>query len=403
LKIAVVSSFYSEGMGYTENCLPKALARLGHEVHLLTSQLNVYGNESDYNNTYESFLGCADQGTKKFITDGYTVHRLNSTTVSGYVLIKSLITRLREINPEFVYSIEIASLQTFQLAAIRYLIGFRLFAETHQHLSVVKPYMKNASGGLVRKAFYRLTRTMPTCVASLAVERCYAIAPDCVHVAHRFYGVPMKKLTLRSLGTDTELFHPPATKEEIASRDRMRRQHGYSEDDIVCIYTGRLSESKNPLILAQAVDIAARQKLPFRSLFIGEGNQKAAIASYRNAKVLPFMKHSDLADIYRMGDIAVWPRQESMSMLDATSSGLPLIVSENIGDKNRIDGNGRFYSENHADDLVRVLMSLGSQAERHRLGNAGRAKMEREYSWDSIARKIVFDYLTLIKPSKNPD
>jgi len=32
MRIAFVSSYFSEGMGYTENMLPKALALLGHEV-----------------------------------------------------------------------------------------------------------------------------------------------------------------------------------------------------------------------------------------------------------------------------------------------------------------------------------------------------------------------------------
>lgn len=63
MKIAVVTTFYSEGMGYTENCLPKALVELGHEVDVITSNLNVYGNDEDYKETYEAFLGEADQGT----------------------------------------------------------------------------------------------------------------------------------------------------------------------------------------------------------------------------------------------------------------------------------------------------------------------------------------------------
>ncbi len=65
MKIVIVSSFYSEGMGYSENNLPKALASLGHEVHVITSNLNVYGTSSDYPKNYESFLGPADQGVKR--------------------------------------------------------------------------------------------------------------------------------------------------------------------------------------------------------------------------------------------------------------------------------------------------------------------------------------------------
>ncbi len=384
-------------MGYTENCLPKALAHLGHDVHLYTSNLNVYGNEDNYRETYESFLGPADQGIQTFSDDGFKVHRLASTTFSNYVLIRGLAAQVRKMRPDFVYSLEIASLQTFQLAATASLFGFRLFAETHQHLSVVKPDIKNPGGNPLKKAAYRLTRTLPTFLASLAVEKCYAISPDCVYVANNFYGVPAKKLSLRPLGTDTELFHPPVSPADIASRVRLRREFGYSEEDILCVYTGRFSDDKNPLALAQAVERAAQQNPRFHSLFVGEGMQKSAILARRNSKTLPFMKHSQLAEIYRMADIAVWPRQESMSMLDAASSGLPLIVSETIGDRTRIEGNGLFFKEDDAEDLARALTSLQCSGDRKRLGETGRNKMLRDCSWISIAKSIESDCLAFAR------
>ena len=392
MRIAVVTSFYSEGMGYTENCLPKALAELGHDVDVITSNLNVYGNEADYEDTYAAFLGPADQGTGRFRSDGYTVHRLESGRLGGYVVLRELAAKIRSVKPEIVHCTEIASLQTFHLAALRLVSGFRLFTETHQHLSVVRPYMKHPGGPFLKKAFYRLSRTLPTWVASFAVERCYAISPDCVRVAMRYYGVPARKLTLRSLGTDTTLFHPATTPEEIIRRQRTRQDWGYGPADILCIYTGRFSDAKNPLVLARAVASLADAGLSYHSLFVGAGGQKEAIASCRHARVLPFAKHTALADLYRMADIAVWPRQESMSMLDAAATGIPLVVSSEIGESDRVVGSGRVYQENSVEDLARVLRGLASADERKALGAAGRAKMEERYSWAAIARAIEGDF-----------
>src|SRR5436190_1427792 len=143
LKIAVVSAFYSEGMGYTENCLSKALASLGHEIHLVTSTFNVYGNEPLDDQTYRGFPG-------------------------------------------------------------------------------------------------------PRHVASLAVEKCYAVTPDCGEVAVRFYGVPRSKIKLLSLGTDTDVFHPAESEQDRVSRSALRHSLGFGDDDLVCIYTGRFSDEKNP-------------------------------------------------------------------------------------------------------------------------------------------------------------
>ncbi|MBK7250109.1 MAG: glycosyltransferase family 4 protein [Gammaproteobacteria bacterium] len=393
MRIVVVSAFYSEGMGYTENCLPKALAALGNEVHLITSNLNVYGTSPDYEATYASFLGAADQGEGIFECDGYTVHRLTSAIVRGYVHIRRLAQVIRAIRPDVVHCTEIASLPAFVVAAAKPTGRFKFFAESHQHLSVVKPFLKQETGALLRKAVYRLTRTLPTYLASLAVEKCYAIAPDCLYVARHLYGVPERKAKLQPLGTDTELFRPAMQAVELTARAATRRELGYGDGDVVCIYTGRLSADKNPLLLARAVDSLADGNPKYHALFIGEGLQKDEILRCRNAQVLPFVRHRELADYYRMADLAVWPRQESMSMLDAAACGLPLVAADSIGESERIAGNGRVYRENSVEDLMRVLASLSSSVDRRTLGTLGRQKMERGYSWSNIARSIVSDYV----------
>ena len=125
------------------------------------------------------------------------------------------------------------------------------------------------------------------------------------------------KFFLQPIGTDTDLFRPAETEFELSDRLKMRRQLGYSDNDIVCVYTGRFLEGKNPLLLAKAIKHLASANLPFHGLFIGDGSQINEILDCPNVKVIPFMKRKDLADYYRLAYIAVWPTQESLSMLDA--------------------------------------------------------------------------------------
>jgi glycosyltransferase involved in cell wall biosynthesis len=391
MRIAVVSIFYSEGMGYSENCLPRALAALGHDVHLITTVFNVYGNDADYPKTYQDFLGPSRVGPGTSTVDGYQVHRLDATVRGGYVVSPGLTAKVRELAPDVVHSLEIASLQTYQLAMLRVFRRFALFCETHQHMSVVRPYLKQP-GSVLRKAAYRMTRTWPTHLASRAVEKCYAIAPDCVEVATRFYGVPPDKVRLQSLGADTDLFHPVRDAVDVESRAALRRRLGFADEDIVCVYSGRFSKDKNPLLLAQAIDGLHARDPRFKGLFIGEGVQKAEIAACRNTVVVSFMKHRDLAEHYRAADIAVWPTQESMSMLDAAATGIPIVVSDTVGEKDRVEGNGRMYRENDVASLSEALLSLASPDERRVLGARGRQKMEAGFNWKRYAKLVEADY-----------
>lgn len=392
MKIVIVSAFYSEGMGYSENCLPKALAKLGHEVHLVTSTYNVYGNLALYDVTYREFLGPRQVPVETRIVDGYTMHRLDTGLISGYVNIKGMSAKVRKLAPDIVHSLEIASVQAFALAALKPFVGFKLFTETHQTMSVMRPYMLHPNGEWLKRAVYRLTRTLPSFLASLTIEACYAVTPDCGEVARRFYGVPASKVRLLSLGADTDMFHPVETDEDREKSRSLRELFGYGAGDIVCVYTGRFTQDKNPLLLAKAIDALAEIDPRYKGLFIGDGAQKAEIAACRNTIIVPFMTHLKLAQHYRAADIGVWPRQESMSMIDAAASGVPIVVSNRIGEPGRVTGNGRMYEENDVTSLVDVLKSFASAGERREYGAVGRRKMLDSFSWDSFARTVEADF-----------
>jgi glycosyltransferase involved in cell wall biosynthesis len=109
------------------------------------------------------------------------------------------------------------------------------------------------------------------------------------------------------------------------------------------------------------------------------------------------MKHRDLAEHYRASDVAVWPTQESMSMLDAAASGIPIVVSNAVGEKERVNGNGRMYVENDATSMVEALVSLASREERQSLGAAGRRKMLAGFNWKRYAQSLEADYHEALK------
>jgi glycosyltransferase involved in cell wall biosynthesis len=392
-RIAIVAGFYSEGMGYSENCLSRALARRGHDVHVVTSTYNVYGNEPLYQQTYESFLGPARTSPGSRFVDGYQLHRLDTELISGYLRLKGLTSKIRAIRPDVVHSLEVASLQTWELACARPLLDFRLFCESHQNMSVVRPYMRNPNGEWMKRAGYRLTRTLPTYLASLAIERCYAVAPDCAEVVRRFYGVPSDKVTVMSLGADTETFHPVENGTDRTERDALRGELGFTTDDVVCVYTGRFTGDKNPLVLAKAIDALAVEGARFKGLFIGDGVQRREILSCRNTTVVPFMTHQQLSAHYRAADIGVWPRQESMSMIDAASSGLPLIVSDRMGEPERIDGNGTTYGEDDVRSMIAAIQRFSDPAVRAAHGAVGRRRMLAGFSWSNFAEALERDFL----------
>jgi glycosyltransferase involved in cell wall biosynthesis len=300
---------------------------------------------------------------------------------------------LQDIRPHVVQSLPAIGWIPLQAARLRRRFGYALFTGSHTTASVFPLYSERRPFWDRKILANFLTRFIPGRLVSLGTEKCYGATADCADVAVRFFGVQKSKIDVCPLGVETELFHPPIDAHERADRENRRVALGIHPDDIACIYTGRFTEDKNPLVLAQAVAALRRQDGKFVSLFLGDGPQAESIRKCDGAIVHSFVPYKELPNWYRASDIGVWPAQESTSMLDAAATGLPIVVNSTLLATERIAGNGLTYRLNDSGDLSRVLNRLSDPTIREELGKAGVNKMATLFSWDAIARRRFTDYL----------
>jgi glycosyltransferase involved in cell wall biosynthesis len=167
---------------------------------------------------------------------------------------------------------------------------------------------------------------------------------------------------------------------------------GFADQEIVCVYSGRFTEDKDPLILARAVELLRKRGFPYRGLFVGGGPQAQAILASDGCVVRPFVPFSDLRPYFQASEIGVWPKQESLSMLDAAACGIPIVVNDTLRAVERIAGNGVMYRSGDIDDMARVLIDLGDTGKRQSLGSCGALRMRSQFSWEVIARQRLRDY-----------
>ena len=378
-------------MGYSNTMLARYLARLGADVHYIATDLPVYHKSPDARSAYSQFSADATMKPGQVERyDGYTVHCVGHRMVLGVPMFNGLEAKLRQIRPDVVQLYINAGWVPLQAAAAKLRLGFKLFSAAHTTVSVFPLARKP---GWSREWLANLAmRVIPGRLASLVTEKCYAATDDCAEVAMRFYGMPLRKLAVVPLGVDTENFHPPRGAEDLARRAEIRAALGFAEQDIVCIYTGQFSDSKNPIVLARAVAMLRAGGVPVRGLFIGNGTQNGDLAGCDGCVVLPFMPHRQLPEYYRAADIGVWPTQESMSMLDAAACGLPIVVNDTLLARERIEGNGVTYRLNDPADLADKIRLLSNPIYGRQLGEVGARRMTQLYSWRDIARRRLAEY-----------
>lgn len=393
MKVVLLSESFTKNMGYMGNMLPKYLARFGAEVHMVTLDLPIYFHFKDFKETYSEFYAksaLSPHSVEHY--DGYLLHVLGHKKIFGYMCMEGLWNKLNQIKPDIVYSFNAIGWIPMQAAVMKPFLGYKLFTGCHTTASVF-PLAKRQNS-LLEPEYVKvlMTRALPGRIVSLFTEKCYGATTDCADIASRFFGVQDKKIDICPLGVDTDIFRPVKDINDLHIRADVRKRFGFADSDIVCIYTGRFSEEKNPLVLAKAVAHLRELGEPFRAIFFGNGVQKESISSMPGCIIHPFVPVNELGDYFRAADIGVWPTQESTSMLDAAACGLPIVVNDTLLATERIEGNGLTYKLNDVDDMINELRNLRNPEERSRLGSAGAAKMKRNFSWESIARRRLTDF-----------
>ena len=401
MKVVLVAETFAKSMGYLENFLPKHLARLGADVHLVTLGLHPSYRIKAFEQTYGTSARVLPPGTTEAY-QGFTLHVLPHKKVFGHMQMTGLTKKLDSIRPDIVQTTDAIGWGPLQAALAKPLLGYKLFTENHAHASVFPPARQELSPWSKELLRCRLTRTLPGFLISVLTEKCYAIAPDCADLAVRFFGIPEPKVEVCPLGVDTDLFRPISTETDRLTRVRLREELGFSESDIVSIYTGRFSEDKNPLLLAEAISRLMKQGKPYRGLFVGNGVQAESIRSCAGCMTRTFVPVHELGDLYRASDIGVWPTQESLSMLDGAACGLPIIANSTMTASERMIGNGVSYKLNDLKDLSAALLFLQDPYGRQRLGACGANKMARSFSWESIAARRLRDYESSLRYKKSP-
>ena len=148
-----------------------------------------------------------------------------------------------EIRPQIVQVFDISSASTYQVALAQPFLRYKLFLESHVHASVFRS--NSGPQGLKQRVRRFGTGALQRLVNNWSIK-CYPISEDAAKIAVEHHGTAESKIEICSLGVDTDLFGRHRTAE--SERRRLRATLGFSDSEIVCIYTGRFTHDKGPVL-----------------------------------------------------------------------------------------------------------------------------------------------------------
>jgi len=198
-------------------------------------------------------------------------------------------------------------------------------------------------------------------------------------------GVPADKIFLAPYSVDSTFF-ASAAKTTLATRPERRRRAGIEPEELVVLFSGKLVERKNPLIVVDAIARCAR-KARMVMLAVGDGELRAALMQAADRmgvrlRIAGFKNQSALPAMYALADVIVLPSPVEpwgLVINEAMYFGLPAIVTDAVGasaDLVQDSVTGFVVATGDAEQLAARLDLLAADPElARRMGQAARNRI----------------------------
>lgn len=194
-------------------------------------------------------------------------------------------------------------------------------------------------------------------------------------------------------GVDCELFHPGYSREKIREKYKIK-------EDYILSFVGRLAPEKD---IATLMNIAERLPQPLKDkvhwLIVGDGPSKTEMMEQapNNMTFTGFLNGTDLAEVYSVADIFVFPSATETFgnvVIESLASGSPVIGANSGGVKNLIRPNETGFlcePKNVAQFVHSISMMIENDTLRTAMSENARA-FAMTQTWEAIFERLLEDY-----------
>lgn len=392
MRIIHLINYFQSKLGYQEFYLAKYQQKFGHKVLVVTSDR--YYPFPDYEQNYYNLLGDRFVGVGRKREEEIEIARLPillEYKKSSQVILRGVLSVFREFKPDIVHCHTLLSPISLQAVLGKRRFGYKLIFDSHVadfNTSINRTYLAR-----LYKLFFLKTIIIPQ--IKKHSNGIFAVAEPERDFLCKNFGFARNKIEIINLGVDTELF---STKNK---KQQEREKLGLKKNDIILMFSGRITPSKGVDLLINAV---ARLNNPsVKILSIGgspsgylDKLKKMAVRLHVNVVWKDFVVRQQLAHYYKVADVAVWPKNPSISMLEAMASGLPLVTPFWQGSNYlKVSGGVVYFESNNIDSLTKELDNLiKNEKLRIKIGNNAQKYIKNQLSWETITKKVLDFYQT---------
>ena len=174
------------------------------------------------------------------------------------------------------------------------------------------------------------------------------------------------------------------------SKAEMRSKLGLSDDEIVLIFVGRLTQIKRPDRLLKAFRLASRDASKIKLLVVGDGELRDESEVQATGLPVDFLGwRTDVYDLMKASDIAILTSDNEgmpITLIEAAHLGLPSITTEvgSVSDVVVHAETGYLTQLNEEDIAERIKQLAQSASLREKFGNAAKTYAQENFSVEAM-------------------
>ena len=382
MKIVIAVETFDPNKGYLEYYLARELTELGHKVYIFT-----------FNKNRNISVKTLKEGFQVIRMPYFTV--INGYHIPGFNKINKIIKFIKKEKPDIIHCQPLFSPLSLVFIGLQRFCNYKIVGTIYSQNTYLNTATKTILNNLVKliSSHYIKNRS----------EIIFVKSKELMKIQKELYNIPMSKFRIIPLGSDPTLF-----KYSVQARKNIRSILGLLSEDLVIVYSGKLTPRKRLDILLKALAPIIKGDNRVKLLIVGKG-----IPSYEryikkicrdsgvheNVIFHPWVHRTMLPDFYSASDIAVWPGLSSTSIIEAASIGLPLIIEASPTEIYGIEyGNGFIFEPGNVEELRKYLVILiYNDKLRRDMGAKSSLLVKEKLNWASITTSYLDTYSQVIK------
>ena len=376
---------YISGLVTSELMLKNALEKMGHEVYVVTANLENYHYDYDEEEHVLRIPGVKTGIYDSRLTSIYPIQAIN---------------KVKSWNLDVIHSQTEFAIGTFaRILAKQYHIPivhtYHTMYEDYVHY-ITKGHFKRSSKKLVEYlTLFYCDKTITELI--VPTKKAYDLFKEKYNVERNIHIIPT--------GIEVERFY----KENIPRKEvvRLKKQYQIGPSDYVGIFVGRLAEEKNVEFLLEMIHKMSKKHPNMKLLIVGDGPDKEKYESIseknhteKNIIFTGKVAWEEIPVYYQLADYFITASKtetQGLTVIEAMAASLPaLCIDDESFHLVVVDGlDGIFF--NTVEDAIEKVVDLSEHKDKQKqLANQARIKADR-YSARYFAEQVLDVYKRAIQ------